>query len=90
MENKELKIIMKGIDLIHPIKVVVVPTTFGEKYLAEVVHISHQLSLIAKTWNDIKEINYISGMRAPYHLHKKSYNPNTSVDGYEIIIKFKE
>lgn len=91
MENK-LKVTVSGADLVPQQARMVIPTIDKGMYLAEVINISESLYQIKKTWKDIYSLDYIVGMRAPYHLNNgKGYpdNPGTTVDGYEIEIKLR-
>ena len=90
MENEVLKLTVTGADLASELRRMVVPTIIDDQYFIEVVKITEMLLNFNKTWDDVDELTYVVGMRAPYHLdNKKPSTLPTSVDGYEVTIHLR-
>ena len=60
-------------------------------YKKEYDDIIEALNIHNKQINDIKEMQYVCGMRAPYHLEQRGFLdcPCSTVDGYVVKIKLK-
>lgn len=60
-------------------------------YTVEYNFITKFLAKFQCSWNDIKELCYVCGLRAPYHLEPKGFLDClcSTVDGYQVYIKLK-
>jgi len=59
-------------------------------YSKEYHRVNDLLSNYKKTWNDIIDYEYTIGLALPKHLNDLPKSISTTVDGYEVLITFKD